>query len=43
MFLGIVSQLLWHSSISITTDSYGKVVKRKVSEELRKLNVKIKY
>ena len=33
----IVSQLLGHSSISITEDSYGKVVKRKVSEQMKKL------
>jgi len=29
----IVSQLLGHSSISITEDSYSKVVKKKVSEQ----------
>jgi len=33
----IVSQLLGHSSISITEDSYGKVVQKKVSDEMRKL------
>ena len=33
----IVSQLLGHSSISITEDSYGKVVKKKVSEEMKRL------
>ena len=33
----IVSELLGHSSISITEDSYGKVVKKKVSEEMRRL------
>ena len=33
----IVSELLGHSSISITEESYGKVVKRKVSEEMRRL------
>lgn len=27
----IVSELLGHSSISITEDSYGKIVKKKVS------------
>jgi integrase len=36
----IVSELLGHSSISITEDSYGKVVKKKVSVELLKLNDK---
>jgi len=33
----IVSQLLGHSSISVTEDSYGKVVQKKVSEEMKKL------
>ena len=31
----IVSQLLGHSSITITEDSYGKVVKKKVSEQIK--------
>lgn len=34
----IVSKLLGHSSITITEDSYGKVVQKKVSEEMKKLN-----
>jgi len=34
----IVSQLLGHSSITITEDSYGKVVQKKVSEQMVKLN-----
>ncbi len=37
----IVSELLGHSSISITEDSYGKVVKRKVSEEMICLDKKL--
>lgn len=37
----IVSKLLGHSSISITEDTYGKVVKKKVSEEMHKLNDKL--
>ena len=37
----IVSQLLGHSSISITEDSYGKVVPKKESEEVKKLNRKL--
>ena len=37
----IVSQLLGHSSISITEDSYGKVVQKKVSEQMKKLNGKL--
>ena len=36
----IVSELLGHSSISITEDSYGKIVKKKVSEQMKKLNNK---
>ncbi|WP_299524905.1 site-specific integrase [uncultured Lutibacter sp.] len=36
----IVSQLLGHSSIITTEDSYGKVIKRKVSEEINKLKLK---
>jgi integrase/recombinase XerD len=34
----IVSELLGHSSISVTEDSYGKVIKKKVSEQVRVLN-----
>ena len=37
----IVSQLLGHSSITITEDSYGKVVQRKVSEQMSRLNGKL--
>jgi len=37
----IVSQLLGHSSITITEDSYGKVVQKKVSEQMKKLNGKL--
>jgi integrase len=37
----IVSQLLGHSSITITEDSYGKVVQKKVSEQMVKLNTKL--
>jgi len=37
----IVSQLLGHSSITITEDSYGKVVQKKVSEQMRRLNEKL--
>ncbi len=33
----IVSELLGHSSITITEQSYGKVVQKKVSEEMQKL------
>lgn len=34
----IVSQLLGHSSIAITEASYGKVVKKRVSDEVMRLN-----
>ncbi|MHB1106364.1 MAG: site-specific integrase [Lutibacter sp.] len=37
----IVSQLLGHSSITVTEDSYGKVVQKKVSEQMMKLNTKL--
>ena len=37
----IVSQLLGHSSITITEDSYGKVVKKKVSEQMKRLTDRI--
>lgn len=37
----IVSELLGHSSIVITQESYGKVVQRKVSEEMAKLKLRI--
>ena len=39
----IVSQLLGHIGITITEDSYGKVVKKKVSEEIKRLNKKLTY
>ncbi len=34
----IVSELLGHSSIKITEASYGKIVQKKVSEEMKRLN-----
>jgi len=37
----IVSELLGHSSMAITQEHYGKVVKKKVSEEMVKLNGKL--
>ncbi|MDT0553415.1 site-specific integrase [Urechidicola vernalis] len=33
----IVSKLLGHSSISITEESYGKVIKKRVSDEVKRL------
>ncbi|MFV8358925.1 site-specific integrase [Flavobacterium sp. LS1P3] len=37
----IVSELLGHSNMIITQGSYGKVVQKKVSEEMKKLIVRI--
>jgi integrase/recombinase XerD len=37
----IVSELLGHSNMTITQESYGKVVQKKVSEEIQKLKLKI--
>lgn len=37
----IVSELLGHSNMLITQESYGKVVQRKVSDEIKKLKIKI--
>jgi integrase/recombinase XerD len=37
----IVSELLGHSNMLITQESYGKVVQKKVSEEMKKLKIKI--
>jgi integrase/recombinase XerD len=36
----IVSKLLGHSSMKVTQDSYGKIVQRKISEEIKRLKVK---
>jgi len=38
----IVSELLGHSSMAITQEHYGKVVKKKVSEQMIKLNNRLK-
>jgi len=37
----IVSKLLGHSSIKITEESYGKVVRQKVSDQIKRLNVRL--
>jgi len=34
----IVSELLGHSKLATTQQSYGKIVQRKVGEEMRRLN-----
>ena len=36
----IVSKLLGHSSMKVTQDSYGKIVEKKISEEMSKLKGK---
>lgn len=38
----IVSELLGYSNMKITQESYGKVVQKKVSEEMQKLKLRIK-
>ncbi len=38
----IVSELLGHSKISITQEHYARVVQKKVSEHIVKLNKKLK-
>lgn len=38
----IVSELLGHSKMSTTQEHYGKIVQRKVSEEMKKLNKKLR-
>lgn len=38
----IVSKLLGHSKIQTTQDSYGKIVQKKISEEMLRLNKEIK-
>lgn len=37
----IVSELLGHSNMLITQESYGKVVQKKISEEMKKLKIKM--
>jgi len=38
----IVSELLGHSSIKITQEYYGKIVKRRISEEMMRISEKMK-
>lgn len=38
----IVSELLGHSNMTITQESYGKVVQKKVSEAIKNLSIKLK-
>jgi len=38
----IVSELLGHSNMTITQESYGKIVLKKVSEEMKTLAKKLK-
>jgi integrase/recombinase XerD len=37
----IVSEILGHSSIKITQDYYGKIVQRKVSQEMERISAKL--
>jgi len=37
----VVSELLGHSSIKITQDYYGKIVQRKVSQEMERISAKL--
>lgn len=37
----IVSELLGHSSMKITQDSYGKIVQQKVSSQIKRLNLQL--
>ena len=37
----IVSELLGHSNMSITQAHYGKIVQRKVSDEMKNLHSKL--
>jgi integrase len=38
----IVSELLGHTKLQTTQQSYGKIVQKKVGEEMRRLNEKLK-
>jgi integrase len=38
--IAIVLKLLGHSSIKITQEYYGKIVERKVSEEMKRISEK---
>ena len=38
----IVSELLGHSSIKITQEYYGKIVQRRISEEMERVSEKLK-
>jgi integrase len=37
----IVSELLGHSNMSITQAHYGKIIQRKVSDEMKNLHLKL--
>lgn len=37
----IVSELLGHSNMAITQEHYGKIVQKKISEEMSKLSNKL--
>jgi len=37
----IVSELLGHTKLATTQQSYGKIVQKRVGEEMRRLNEKL--
>ena len=37
MLIEVVSKLLGHSKIQTTTERYGKIVEKRISEEIQKL------
>jgi len=39
----IVSELLGHSSIKITQEYYGKIVQKRVSEEMKRISIKVSF
>ena len=41
MSIEVVSELLGHSKITVTQEHYAKVVKKRVSDEIHKLNNKL--
>ncbi|WP_019670820.1 hypothetical protein [Eudoraea adriatica] len=38
----IVNELLGHSSMKITQEYYGKIVQKRVSDEMRRVSEKLK-
>jgi len=40
--LEIVSELLGHSSMKITQEYYGKIVQKRISEEMKRISKKLR-